>query len=306
MLRLAELGTRLKEARLSKGFSLDDLQEITKIQKRYLVAIEEGNYSTMPGTFYVRAFIKQYAEAVGLNAEELLEEFKKEIPNQQSEEVAQSISQSPTRRKLNTRSSSRMMESMPKFIVALFIIVIIILIWVLFQKKMADTGLPKDDTPAVSEFEYDQKETTPPADTNNDEKSEEPTTKDNEEDETDTEENTDEPVVDEEVEQSISEGEVQSDGVTTNYTVTAPTMLIRVEVSGDTWVGIRNANGDEQVNATTYKDGEKVEFDATANKYARIRLGNSRNAKVFVNDQEIQYVQDIVTQNIVIILNEEQ
>lgn len=51
MLLVAELGTRLKEARLSKGYSLDDLQEITKIQKRYLVGIEEGNYSIMPGSF---------------------------------------------------------------------------------------------------------------------------------------------------------------------------------------------------------------------------------------------------------------
>lgn len=77
MLLLTELGTRLKEARLSKGYSLDDLQEITKIQKRYLVGIEEGNYSIMPGSFYVRAFIKQYAEAVGLDADEILAEFKK-------------------------------------------------------------------------------------------------------------------------------------------------------------------------------------------------------------------------------------
>ena len=35
----------------------------------------------MPGNFYVRAFIKQYAEAVGLDPEELFEEFKNEIPN---------------------------------------------------------------------------------------------------------------------------------------------------------------------------------------------------------------------------------
>ena len=63
---MTELGARLKEARLAKGYSLEDLQEITKIQKRYLIGIEEGNYSIMPGSFYVRAFIKQYAEAVGL------------------------------------------------------------------------------------------------------------------------------------------------------------------------------------------------------------------------------------------------
>ena len=44
MFYLTELGNRLKEARVAKGFSLDDLQEITKIQKRYLIGIEEGNY----------------------------------------------------------------------------------------------------------------------------------------------------------------------------------------------------------------------------------------------------------------------
>ena len=51
MLLLTELGARLKEARLAKGYSLEDLQEITKIQKRYLIGIEEGNYSIMPGSF---------------------------------------------------------------------------------------------------------------------------------------------------------------------------------------------------------------------------------------------------------------
>ncbi len=98
MLKLTELGTQLKEARLSKGYSLDDLQEITKIQKRYLVGIEEGNYSIMPGTFYVRAFIKQYAEAVGLKSEELLEQYKNEVPNTHPDEVTQSVPYTPTRR----------------------------------------------------------------------------------------------------------------------------------------------------------------------------------------------------------------
>ena len=36
---------------------------------------------SMPGKFYVRAFIKQYAEAVGLEPEDFFEEYKSEIPN---------------------------------------------------------------------------------------------------------------------------------------------------------------------------------------------------------------------------------
>ena len=70
------LGDRLREARTAKGFTLDDLQSITKIQKRYLSGIENEDYSMMPGSFYVRAFIKQYAEAVGLDPDEMLSLYK--------------------------------------------------------------------------------------------------------------------------------------------------------------------------------------------------------------------------------------
>ncbi|MGQ0441625.1 helix-turn-helix domain-containing protein, partial [Bacillus sp. B-TM1] len=65
------------------------LHEITKIQKRHLVAIEEGNYDVLPGAFYARAFIKQYADAVGLNGEELLVEYQSTIPQSEKRDVPQ-------------------------------------------------------------------------------------------------------------------------------------------------------------------------------------------------------------------------
>ncbi len=295
MLWLTELGTRLKEARLSKGYSLDDLQEITKIQKRYLVAIEEGNYSIMPGTFYVRAFIKQYAEAVGLDADEILDEFKKEIPNQQKEEVAQSISQSPTRRKLNTRSTNRLLETMPKIIVGLFIVVSVVAFWFLYQQKMStnQTEEVEEETP----LEYEQ-QVPPPTESGVDEEGDAAGVT-----EADTEEPADEEAVDEPAApvQTISPG--TPDGETTSYTLSGTdTMNLRIEVTGDTWVGIRNADGAEQVEDRVYKAGEVVQFDATANAYARIRLGNANAAKVFINDEQLQYAQTITTQNIIITL----
>lgn len=295
MFFLTELGTRLKEARLAKGYSLDDLQEITKIQKRYLIGIEEGNYSIMPGSFYVRAFIKQYAEAVGLDADQLFMDHRKDVPEVQKEEVAQSFSQSPSRRRMAASTSSKTMEAMPKIIVGLFLIVIIVVIWTLTVQKSG--GIPDVADDNEKPFEYAQ------SNKPNKEKPKEPVTEPDNEPK--------EPVVTEPVvSQAISAG--VANGEDTTYEVSGTDSLkIRVEVSGDTWVGIRNEasagkRAEEQVPDRLYKAGEVVEHDSTSNAYARIRLGNSKVAKVFVNDVELTYTQDITTQNIILKLVTEQ
>lgn len=306
---MAELGTRLKEARLSKGYSLDDLQEITKIQKRYLVGIEEGNYSIMPGSFYVRAFIKQYAEAVGLDAEEILETYKNELPSTPNDQVSQSITNSPSRRKVTKGPSNKMMEAMPKIIVALFIVVIIVVIWVLWQSKNSP-GTSEENT-STPEIEYDTN--VKPIDSEKDKKEQEnkDAQKNDKEDKSSTEETpTDEDDTDqtEEMKQTISAGTVEADGATTSYTLTGTdTMKLKIEVSGPTFVGIRNQQQQEILTDTrVYNAGEVVEFDASTLNYVRIRLGNSTQAKIYINDELLTYAQQIVTQNIVINFNKEQ
>lgn len=289
MFFLTELGARLKEARLSKGYSLDDLQEVTKIQKRYLVGIEEGNYSIMPGSFYVRAFIKQYAEAVGLNPEDILTEYQKDIPGAQKEEVAQSYTKSPSRHKMARSSSNKTMEAMPKVIIALFAIMLIVVSWVLFSQRADNTPdvVDNKETP----IEYVQTPTPEPT-----------TPVVPEEEEPAEEEVVEEPTP----AQVIGEGAAQ--GETTTYEVSgAETLTVRIEVSGDTWVGIRSEQAAEQIEARVYKTGEVIEQDSTENGYARIRLGNANVAKVFVNGEELAYVQDRTTQNIILkLVNEEQ
>ena len=287
MFVLTELGNRLKEARLAKGLSLEDLQEMTKIQKRYLTGIEEGNYSIMPGSFYARAFIKQYAEAVGLNSDELLKEYQSEVPGALKEEVAQSFTKSPSGRSMKSSSSTKSMESMPKIIVALFIVAIVVIMgFLLANRANNDTDVFEEDE---KPFEYET--TTPPVE-------EEPVA---------TEEEEVEEVIEEEpvVTQAIGAGVVAGEDSTFAVSGTE-TLAIRVEISGPTWVGIRDVNRNEQIDDRVYNAGEIVEFDATSNAYARIRLGDINNAVVYINDEQLQYAQKVSTQNIILNLVKEE
>lgn len=73
------IGDKLRQARLNKNISLDELQQKTKIQKRYLEAIEKGAFDLLPGDYYVRTFLRQYAEVVGENGEHLVAVFNGEV-----------------------------------------------------------------------------------------------------------------------------------------------------------------------------------------------------------------------------------
>lgn len=77
------IGHELQAARLDLGMTIDDLQQQTRIQRRYLLAIEDGRFEVLPDPFYIQAFIKQYADAVGLNGNILLRQHQDEIPKNQ-------------------------------------------------------------------------------------------------------------------------------------------------------------------------------------------------------------------------------
>jgi cytoskeletal protein RodZ len=79
----------LRNVRESKNITLADISKLTRINHKYLQAIEQGTFDVLPQT-YVRAFIKAYAEAIGLNAAEVLHKYDIHSTPEHKQETAAS------------------------------------------------------------------------------------------------------------------------------------------------------------------------------------------------------------------------
>jgi cytoskeletal protein RodZ len=71
---LADLSEQAKQRREAAGLSLEEISQSTKIHRRFLEAIEQGDIDKLPGMVFSRGFIKNYLVSIG--AEDLYPEFE--------------------------------------------------------------------------------------------------------------------------------------------------------------------------------------------------------------------------------------
>ncbi|HEX7473697.1 MAG TPA: helix-turn-helix domain-containing protein [Candidatus Limnocylindrales bacterium] len=74
----ATLGERLLAARERKGVDLYRAERDTKIRARYLGALERGEYRELPGSVYTKGFLRNYAQYLGLDPDEILLQWRRE------------------------------------------------------------------------------------------------------------------------------------------------------------------------------------------------------------------------------------
>ena len=317
VLSVTGLGERLKEARKKKGYTLEDVQKITKIQKRYLANIEEEDYSNMPGAFYVRAFIKQYAEAVGVDPEEALAMYRdssREEEVEKKEEEQQVVKEPLT--KPTFEMSSSMREWLPKIGVAVGIIAIIAIIYFVY-KASAPTADTESDINSGEEVTVQQPSGNDESEEQvvlEDEKGEEeekettPAKKENEKDQVEKEEGKEgkEEKEEKEEEESTKEGtlELQSTaGETSTYRLTeAEQFVLTIRTSDESWVGVTDENGQEHLpeGARVLTEGDEVTVDMSNSKRARIRVGRSQATEIHINGEKFDFPTERIIQNIVI------
>ncbi|GLX68550.1 helix-turn-helix domain-containing protein [Paenibacillus glycanilyticus] len=142
---MSDLGALLRQAREERGLTLEDVQEQTKIRKRYLEAIEDGDHSVLPGTFYLRAFVKNYCDAVGLDADEVLRLYQHEVPTTVTDQIVEAV---PARqpKRVRTRSSERISKLGFNIMMWSFLILIVVVVWVYFVNQKSDDPKEIDNT----------------------------------------------------------------------------------------------------------------------------------------------------------------
>ena len=74
------VGARLREARETRGVSLRQIANSTRISVMSLEALERSDLSRLPGGIFTRAFIRAYAEEVGLDPDRMIQDFIAELP----------------------------------------------------------------------------------------------------------------------------------------------------------------------------------------------------------------------------------
>jgi cytoskeletal protein RodZ len=72
---LGTFGEKFRTERERRGFTLDDVSNVTKINSRMLKAIEDEHFDVLPGGVFNKGFVRAYAKHLGLNDEEAIGEY---------------------------------------------------------------------------------------------------------------------------------------------------------------------------------------------------------------------------------------
>ena len=84
------VGARLREAREKRGVSLRQIAVSTRISVMSLEALERSDLSRLPGGIFTRAFIRAYAQEVGLDPDRTIQDFIAELPPEAASATAHS------------------------------------------------------------------------------------------------------------------------------------------------------------------------------------------------------------------------
>lgn len=293
---MSELGQALKAARESKEMTLEDLQDITKIQKRYLIALENGDFGQLPGDFYTRAFIKNYAESVGLDAQAFFDEHASEIPKPKNEPMEQSIVPSraaahrrkrkPARKPKTSKASS----IVPTILVILFIVIVLVAIWLIAQ--YANGGKSESSPAQTNQTNVSYKKDSTQADSS--------AAKDSKSKQQDAGKTDKKPA---KPEKKMTLTKNKMSGSTSYYTLSnADSFKVKITSStgSPSWITAVDTSSNKKYAFGSVDKNTSFTFDASGSNEISIKVGSVPNTDITINGKPFDFPSSDITQKIYI------
>ena len=137
---MKEIGEKLKNARESMGITIEEASNDLKIRQSQLESIEEGNKDAFKDIYYLKMFIKNYSKYLGLDYDEMIEEFNEYLFDFTSKISIDDIKkaekeQRKKQKKLKTVKISspytmekQQQKSVPRFLIIAGIVIAVIII----------------------------------------------------------------------------------------------------------------------------------------------------------------------------------
>ena len=146
---MKEIGEKLKEARESIGVSVEEAAEDLKINASQIINIENGDIEKFPDVFNLKYFIRDYAKYLGLNKEEIVDDFNEYLFDYTSKLSLDEIkkeSKSKEENKIKSpytveRKSEKIYQNFIYIAIVVLLITIIVLLYTILHEEKDEDNL---------------------------------------------------------------------------------------------------------------------------------------------------------------------
>lgn len=133
---MKEIGEKLKEARESIGVSIEEVAEDLKLRPSQIENIETGNTDAFKDMFYLKYFIRDYAKYLGLDKEDLIDEFNEYLFDYTSRLSLDDIKAAKKSKKENKKIKSpytiERKNHMPIIMFGIYAIIVILVVLIIY------------------------------------------------------------------------------------------------------------------------------------------------------------------------------
>jgi cytoskeleton protein RodZ len=142
---MPEIGATLREARMRARIDVSEIEAQTKIRAKYLRALENEEWSLLPGPTFVKSFLRTYAQALGLDGKALVEEYRLHHERPSEGMLEPIVTTGPQQR---GRSRSQPARASRFYLAAVAVTAGVVLLLVVLL--LTDSGSSQKKTPTVA------------------------------------------------------------------------------------------------------------------------------------------------------------